>query len=287
MIPDSFYEEEMREGYLVTREQKQLWAVQLDLLEYFIKFCDSHHLTYYIDSGSLLGAVRHKGYIPWDDDIDVAMFREDYNRFQRMAMRYFEEPYFCQTIYNDPQRLFPHVQIRNSATNLENKDGLDYNHGIYIDVFPLDGMPDDMQERNAHITAMQLHWLLIKKVTFPWFDLGDMKELVGHLYNKYKDIPPSELYKQFEQIAAQYSGKDSGVTWYDCVWFRMMRFPFPVKKEWYRESIELPFEHLTVRAPKEYDKVLKVYYGEDYMTPKQLSSFHDGGGILDGKEENS
>ena len=97
----SFLEEELRSGYLVSSKMKKIWAVQLDLLEQIKHVCSRYHLTYYADSGTLLGAVRHKGYIPWDDDIDIVMKRSDYNKLIEIAPIEFKKPYFLQSAHSE------------------------------------------------------------------------------------------------------------------------------------------------------------------------------------------
>ena len=80
-IPEIFFEEEVRCDFLVTQDRKKLWAVLLDMLLKIDDVCKKYHLTYFLEAGTLLGAIRHKGMIPWDDDIDIFMPRKDYNKF--------------------------------------------------------------------------------------------------------------------------------------------------------------------------------------------------------------
>ena len=91
-IPESFYQPEERSNYLVTAERKQLWAVHLDLLNKFQEICKRHNLKYWADGGTLLGAVRHQGFIPWDDDIDIVMLRDDFNKFIDFAQEELNYP---------------------------------------------------------------------------------------------------------------------------------------------------------------------------------------------------
>ncbi|MDE7248566.1 MAG: LicD family protein, partial [Lachnospiraceae bacterium] len=90
----SFFKEEIRSDFLVDEKRKKIWAVELQILEKIDEVCRKHHITYYAHYGTLLGAVRHQGFIPWDDDLDIAMFRDDYEKFQKIAAEEFTEPYF-------------------------------------------------------------------------------------------------------------------------------------------------------------------------------------------------
>lgn len=95
MINKEFcFEEEIRDGYLVTERVKKIWYTEINLLIAFDRMCKEYNLKYSVCYGTLLGAIRHKGFIPWDDDIDVFMMRDDYNRMLKIAPNYFKEPYF-------------------------------------------------------------------------------------------------------------------------------------------------------------------------------------------------
>ena len=96
-LPEDYLNEEERDGYLVTSEVKQLWAVLLDILVQIDSICKKHNIQYFLCGGTLLGAVRHRGFIPWDDDLDVMMKRNDYNRFCEVAPIELQQPYFFQT----------------------------------------------------------------------------------------------------------------------------------------------------------------------------------------------
>ena len=97
-LPEGFLNEEVRCGYVVTHEMKKAWAVMLDLLAELDRVCKKNNIKYYANGGTMLGAVRHKGFIPWDDDIDVMMFREDYDRLMEIGPKEFTYPYFFQNL---------------------------------------------------------------------------------------------------------------------------------------------------------------------------------------------
>ena len=127
----------------------ELQKVEFDLLRYFIEICEKLNLNYFLVCGSALGAARHEGFIPWDDDMDVGMYREDYNKFMKLAPALLPEGIFLQNYKTDPK--YPHVfaKLRNSNTTYIEKSAkdLDINHGIYIDIFPLDGYPENRSEQ--------------------------------------------------------------------------------------------------------------------------------------------
>ena len=100
-LPEGFLDEEVRCGYTVTAKAKRAWAVQMDLLHKLDEVCKKYNLRYFADSGTLLGAARDKGYIPWDDDIDIVMLRKDYEKLRDVADEEFKHPYFYQDMYRD------------------------------------------------------------------------------------------------------------------------------------------------------------------------------------------
>ena len=140
---------EVRDGYLVSKEMKEIWQVQLDLFEQFAKVCDRHDIDYTLDGGSLLGAIRHKGYVPWDDDIDVALMRDQYEKFLKYAKMELKPPYFIQNERTEPEYYRQYTQLRRSDTTAIIKVDLQYNYncGISIDIFPLDKVPDNLTKR--------------------------------------------------------------------------------------------------------------------------------------------
>lgn len=148
-IPEGFFKEEPK-ILVITESKKKLWAVLLDLLIEFDRVCKKNNIKYFVDAGTLLGAVRHKGFIPWDDDIDVVMMRDEYERLCKIAPMVFGAPYFFQTYKTDPTYASGHAQLRNSETTcilkshmLNGKPLFRFNQGVFIDVFPIDDVPDD------------------------------------------------------------------------------------------------------------------------------------------------
>ena len=151
-LPDGFFNEEVRCEYTVTRQRKEVWAVELDLLREFSRVCNKYNLKYCADGGTLLGAIRHHGFIPWDDDLDIAMLRSDFEKLNEVAPIEFKKPYFWQTEETDKGSARGHAQLRNSATTsiikteYERQRNNNFNQGIFIDIFPFDTVIDDQKK---------------------------------------------------------------------------------------------------------------------------------------------
>ncbi len=127
----------------------------LDILLSIHKVCEDHNLRYYIIAGTLLGAVRHKGFIPWDDDLDIAMPRRDYDQLMAHASEWIPKPFEAVAFETDKEYPLPFAKIQDSSTTLIERMHLRYLGGIYIDVFPLDGMPANPLLRRIHFIKYQ------------------------------------------------------------------------------------------------------------------------------------
>ena len=126
---------------MVTNEESfKLKAKELEIFKVIIDICDRLNLRYYVIGGTLIGAIRHKGFIPWDDDIDIGMMRKDYDIFLREAPKYLPEQYFLQTVWSDPEYLNCFAKVRDSNTTFVEIPVAKrkINHGVFVDVFPLD-----------------------------------------------------------------------------------------------------------------------------------------------------
>ena len=125
---------------------EDLKKIEIEILDYVDKFCKENGIKYFIDSGTLLGAIRHKGFIPWDDDIDIVMPREDYDKFHKL----FDNNGRFKLIgrHNTPEYVYAFSKVIDSETELHEDLVREIpGYGIYIDVFPLDGLPDDAKKR--------------------------------------------------------------------------------------------------------------------------------------------
>ncbi len=135
----------------------------LNILLALDNVCKEHHLRYYLWAGTMLGAVRHKGFIPWDDDLDIAMPRKDYDLLMKNAKEWMPEPFEVVSYETDPQNYpLPFAKIQDGSTTLIERMHLSYLGGIYLDVFPLDGMPFSRMKQRLHF----IHYEWLKKALY-------------------------------------------------------------------------------------------------------------------------
>ena len=272
---------EVMDGYEVSREMKAFWNVEADILQKFSAVCEKHGLRWFAIGGTLLGAVRHKSFIPWDDDMDVAMPQDDYERLCKIAEEEFQYPYFFQLYNTDPYAAPWHAKIRRSDTTgysvYEDKNMPEtFNKGIFFDVFPLSDIPDDEKEREKLFRRIA-YWK--KKIELKRRVEGKPEHIKarknGGIKTKIHDllfirmINYNKLCDWYIKMCSKhYSGKEIGLV---SIYPGMKSLQWP--REWFEETVDLPFGLITVKAPKEYDKVLTVEYG-DYMTPVKGIQLH-------------
>lgn len=279
-IDKDFFKAEERCGFTVTEEMKSLWAVELDLFEKLKAVCEKYNITYHASGGTLLGTIRHKGYIPWDDDIDITMLREDYNKLLEVADKEFSAPYFFQTAYNDVGYNNGHAQLRNSNTTAILKSSnckLKYNQGIFIDIFPLDNIPDDVAEFARQKEKINfLNKLLAMTVRYPCSPNKNIVKTILH-YIASPFIPYRKVYKKLEQVCAQYNNTETKRVGLLSFMPNQENLYFP--KYAFNKTVNVPFEMTEIAIPEGYDELLKIQYG-NYMEMRKENSYH-GGLIID------
>lgn len=273
-------EEETIDGYVVSSEIKKLWAAEMDLAQKLFEVCKKYNLRIWADGGTLLGAVRHKGFIPWDDDMDFCMMREDYNKLVEIGPKEFKEPYFFQSIYTD-NTWGSMVKIRNNNTAMVDskyKEWKDRNYGIFIDVFVLDAIPNNKKTFVKEYNTVRKKRKLLTKygVYKPSYKTARavLRTLVVKAYFIFHDY-----YKTQNSIVDLLSSYKLSHNKYCSLIDFYARSNFPLKKvyyreiEWYKDTIELPFCDMMVPAPKDYHELLSCMYG-DYLKPVKGGAIH-------------
>ena len=242
----------------------ELQKVEFDLLRCFIDTCEKLNLNYFLVCGSALGSARHEGFIPWDDDMDVGMYREDYNKFMKLAPALLPEGIFLQNYKTDPK--YPHVfaKLRNSNTTCIEKSAkdLDINHGIYIDIFPLDGYPTSTKEQKK--LSFLKRWYRLQLASA--FKLPDT--LKGKLFLSFLRIlgchkRTSKIAAKYERVVSKYPVKGSKIICNHGTWYGSKDF---ISAEYYGKGSDAVCEGLKVRVPEKCEKYLTALYG-DWRTP--------------------
>lgn len=269
-LPDGFLKEETRNGYTIPVQMKQAWAVQLDLLQELMRICREHNIQMFVAEGTLLGTIRHHGFIPWDDDIDVVLLRNDYDRLMQLSSE-FRAPYFLQSIHTDLGYRNRHAQLRMDDTlalGRGEKRGRRCHQGIFIDIFVMDAMPNSprkFKHHYAHISSAKLRLKIISKL---------MERLPLGLYRWCREhtkcLSDKVRYTRYEDVMRSVPTSNRTLSG-AMICQNMSLTVFPLSA--YDSIVEMPFEHITVPVPAGYDQLLRIEYG-DYMTPVQAPSLH-------------
>lgn len=272
-IPESFLTPETICDFYVGETRKKIWAIEMDLYCRFADVCDRYGFKYWVQGGTLLGAIRHNGFIPWDDDIDVIMPREDYEEFLKTS-KDFKHPYFLQTPYTDPGYYVCFSKIRNANTTAITKVFMHqkFNMGIFIDVFPLDScIPSHChKDRLAVIPYMQ--------------QCGNaMKQGSPYLSPRQKQVMeefgcenPLLAYQKVQQILSNKEYADSPY-WWSGTFTGYPEEKLTCRKTDCGNGLLHKFHHIEVKIPDNWDEILRITYG-DYMQfpPKEkLTEWHN------------
>jgi len=272
--------EEVIDGYLVTAETKKLWAVEMDLAKQLLDVCAKYNLKIWATGGTLIGAVRHKGFVPWDDDMDFCMMRDDFNKLVSIGPTEFHDPYFFQSFYTD---CFwgGMIKLRQSDTAMipSNWKLREYNMGIFIDVFVLDAIPDDelMFAKMYRKVKMKRKLLHNNNIVHPE-NLPLISKIKHSLISCYfKFISPENTHKNVVRLLSENSIEDNqecGLIDFSALeGHDINKITLRCNKHCYDETIDLPFHDMVIPAPKGYDELLRRQYG-DYMTPVMGGQFH-------------
>lgn len=249
------------EGEMLRRVQ----LVQLEILKEIKRVCDKNSIKYFLTAGTLLGAVRHKGFIPWDDDLDVGMLKEDYDKFCEIAPKELDEKYYFQNWHNDKTFSLEIGKVRKKNTVYVEAKSNNPNVGIFVDVIVYSNAPENVTEREKSWAKMlNIHRMLIGlSGCNPWIENGktDIKKRIGYFFYTLvgRIIGRKKLIEKFEKIR---NNKPSGILFHMVEGSKLGL----MKREWYDNTIELPFEDGKFPCPIGYDGYLCNAYG-DYMTP--------------------
>lgn len=238
----------------------ELQKVELDLLKNFIEICEKLNLNYYVVCGTALGAVKYGGFISWDDDIDVGMCRKDYNVFCEKAQKLLPKHIFLQTYKTDNKYPQIFAKLRNSNTTYIEKSSknISMNHGVYIDVFPLDGYPENVAEQRR-LERKKLFYKLQTASVFKTNCSFKIKVLRFFFRMIGVDKRTSRILYKYEKLISSYPTETSKVWCNHGNWQGKLEY---APKEQYGKGVIMSFEGIDVRVPEKYDEYLTQKYGD-------------------------
>ena len=291
---DDLENDEMRNGFLVTSDRKKLWNVQINLLQEFARICQKHNLHWFVIGGTLLGAARHGGFIPWDFDVDVIMFRPEYEKFRQIAATEVKEPYFAdgwydyllesegaslaevkgnvQFITRNQEKNYgnrwltqwPSIRLRdNRTTMIEIPEREFVNQGVWIDIFPLDSLPPFADKKTA--LNFEVAKILLLATASPSqireaMIRGENLLLDYDLLEKFLNKPYNERGKEFDKFMNRKFVMTERVG--DIRDYCLTNGQKFYQSKDFQDIVYLPFETIEVPAPVGYDSVLTDYYGD-------------------------
>lgn len=240
---------------ITIEEKKQL---SLQILDEIHSFCSENEINYYLDYGTLLGAVRHGGFIPWDDDIDICMLRSDYERF----LKIFKSEKFTLANYRN-KKYFPINFTKVFANNTVGilYDNIELKYGVAVDIFPKDNIPNSVFSQKIYYKIYKFYNKFYSNSLFYKVKGSTVKKILRLLIHFV--LPPNILAKKIDSYASKYKNRKS-------LFLANMLSSNHLEiceKKIYENKILIKFENKNYYAPEVFSSVLISEYGDDYMTP--------------------
>lgn len=289
-LPEGFLKEEVRCDHTVTAQMKEIWAVELDLLAEFQRVCEKYNIHYFASGGTLLGAVRHQGFIPWDDDLDIEMFREDYIKLCEVGPKEFKKPYIFQNEYTESGSLRGASKLRNSQTTAmyrheKKKCYRGYDKGIFIDIFPLDSILDDPIEQkkkkkkadkwcNAYLSSIDIYYHCKHN---KHSKIGKIKEFLRPLLYYPCKWSKTWFHKKYDEACSIGNETPTEKVAIYCIYNQ--RTIHHIKD--YEESVMMDFEFMKIPVPVHYDHWLTNAFGDWHQFVKGGSLHGENSLIFD------
>lgn len=282
-FPESYFKTEEIEGFIVDAMMKRAWVAGLEVYAEVKRICDKHGIEIFADYGTMLGAVRHKGYVPWDDDLDFCMRREDWMKFMEVAPSELDELFVMNCLYNNHEHTNAILRINNGEHICFDKPFLERFHGcpyvVGIDIFPLDYISKDEKESERQMNSIKL--LLESVASIPqnppyddkvWRLVESVERMTGEKINRENNLV-HEFKLLVDKLSVFCGQEDASAICHMIQYVLDRNHKFSLES--YSSCVEMPFEAVTVNVPIGYDEILGRIYGSDYMTPRIGCSRHD------------
>lgn len=262
--------------YQEVTDIREIQQMELGIMEYIHEVCQKIGVKYFLAYGSLIGAVRHKGFIPWDDDMDICMLREDYEKLQDYLIANPDERYEVMSYKNNLNYVYPFMKVQDNQTYLLEEDvRIDSNMGIYVDIFPVDGYEDDSvfkDKMTRLIKKRQLSCYTFKGITNTKSILNSLIRYISVIIFYFTNT--NKYIRGIDELAQSRKVDDYELV--DYLIYKDMNKPV-WKREWLNQTITGVFEGKEFMIPKNYHEILTSDYG-DYtqLPPVELRfSHHD------------
>lgn len=258
----------MREGYQISDDElKQIQEIQIELISEVDRICKKNGIHYNMVGGTMLGAIRHQGHIPWDDDADIGFLRREYEKFRRACKTDLDTSRFYMQDFRDTKGYrWGYGKLRRKDTKFLRlgQEDMPYEQGIFIDLMPFDPVPDGCIERRIHFFKC----FIFRKMF--WSEIGKSQEkntLYRLCYKVLNLLPEKIVKKQYLKFIKKNAKKKTKLV-------RILTFPTPKKcygyeKRWYTELSTYGFNRLELPGARDYDGYLKVKYGEYMQLPSE------------------
>jgi len=240
-------------------ELTKLQDIVYSLFQEFDRICRKYDIHYTMEGGTLLGAVKYGGFVPWDDDIDVVMKREEYEKFLSVAPGELDGKFFLQSYNNVSEFPLNYAKLCHNGTEIYDYDYThlkNMHHGVFMDIFPLDEVkPEKLKKHCSRVGILTGARKTKLKAIKP---TGIRKVIYGGLAL----LPMKTLIKMLDRCCKKYNGKNTGYFYEVCNANR--KFP-AMPRELYDETVRISFRDGEYEASSQYDRFLKSRFGEDYM----------------------
>lgn len=245
---------------------RKVQLVQLEIAKEIKRVCEENDIRYFLTDGSFLGAVRHGGFIPWDDDMDMGMLRSDYEKFCRIAPSKLKPEYCLQTWYTEPNYGLPFGKVlKRNTIYMENKKSARLQeNGFYVDIFPFDYVPEHPEKRRELASKLLgIYRMKLMKCGYkPWMENEKIiwKKRIGYLYYQLGAALVSQEHLAHAYDILAVAEQDSTLV---CEQYAGEN-PVYFDRTLFEELADYTFEGVTLKGPKRYDEYLSAQYG-DYM----------------------